>query len=226
MTVQDIVKIEQKIGYSFNSKKLLEQAFTHSSYANVKNVSDNERMEFLGDVILSNIVSEEIYKRFAECGAGDLSKMRAAIVSAKSLRPVVMDLGILPYLLVANGSGNIKQISSKIAANLYEALLCAIYFDGGITAATKFVLKTLSQSITNAMTLIEYDYKSLLSEYAQQRKMRVEFRLISRSGPDNRPMFCCALYIDEQEVSQGLGTNKKGAEQSAAKKIVEEWRIN
>lgn len=226
MTARDIDKIEQTIGYRFVNIELLKQAFTHSSYANAENVADNERMEFLGDAILSRIVSEELYKRFGECNAGDLSKMRAAIVSAKGLRPIVVNLGILQYLSVASGAGSIKQISPKIAANLYEALLCAIYFDGGLQAAEKFVFATLSQSIANCRNLMRDDYKSVLSEYAQQHKVQIEYRLISRSGPDNSPKFCYGLFVNGCERARGTGTSKKIAEQNAAKKFLEERRIN
>ncbi len=220
----NINEIEKKLGYTFKNKNLLVQAFVHSSYANEANVEDNERMEFFGDSILEYISSEYLYRKYPNCDAGELSKLRSQVVSADGLRPIVDKLDILDSLLVANGAGKIRSLSKKIEANLYEAVLCAIYFDGGMSAAKKFVMNTLKESMDNA-TGIKKDYKTILQEYCQERKWTIFYKPESRSGPDNKPNFVYSLWIENKKVSEGSGSSIKNAEQDAASKIVRNWRI-
>lgn len=218
--------IEQRIGYEFKNKELLRQAFVHSSYAHEENIRDNDRMEFFGDAILEYLVSEYIFKKYRDCDEGQLSKMRAVVVSADGLRPVVDDLRILECLLVAGSSYNIRSLSRKIEANLYEALLCAIYLDGGMPAARRFVVKTLKTSMDNAARNLRQNYKSLVQEYCQQRRWNVDYKQLEKSGPDNTPRFTYALYINGKRVSEGSGSSIKNAQQEAARKIVKQWGID
>ena len=218
--------IEQRIGYEFKNKELLRQAFVHSSYAHEENIRDNDRMEFFGDAILEYLVSEYIFKKYRDCDEGQLSKMRAVVVSADGLRPVVDDLRILECLLVAGSSSNIRSLSRKIEANLYEALLCAIYLDGGMPAARRFVIKTLKTSMDNAARNLRQNYKSLVQEYCQQRRWNVDYKQLEKSGPDNTPRFTYALYINGKRVSEGSGSSIKNAQQEAARKIVKPWGID
>ena len=218
--------IEQRIGYEFKNKELLRQAFVHSSYAHEENIRDNDRMEFFGDAILEYLVSEYIFKKYRDCDEGQLSKMRAVVVSADGLRPVVDDLRILECLLVAGNSSNIRSLSRKIEANLYEALLCAIYLDGGMPAARRFVIKTLKTSMDNAARNLRQNYKSLVQEYCQQRRWNVDYKQLEKSGPDNTPRFTYALYINGKRVSEGSGSSIKNAQQEAARKIVKQWGID
>ena len=218
--------IEQRIGYEFKNKELLRQAFVHSSYAHEENIRDNDRMEFFGDAILEYLVSEYIFKKYRDCDEGQLSKMRAVVVSADGLRPVVDDLRILECLLVAGSSSNIRSLSRKIEANLYEALLCAIYLDGGMPAARRFVIKTLKASMENAARNLSQNYKSLVQEYCQQRRWNVDYKQLEKSGPDNTPRFTYALYINGKRVSEGSGSSIKNAQQEAARKIVKQWGID
>lgn len=220
----DTDKIEQKIGYTFRNKNLLVQAFVHSSYANEANISDNERMEFFGDSVLEYIASEYLYRRYPDCDAGELSKLRSLVVSADGLRPVVDSLDIMDNLIVSNGAGKIRSLSKKIEANLYEAVLCAIYFDGGMAAAKKFVMRTLRNAMDNAAE-VKKDYKTVLQEYCQEHRYSISYKMESRSGPDNNPNFVYSLWIDERKVSEGSGPSIKKAEQNAAAKIVKKWRI-
>ncbi len=221
----DMAQVERKIGYTFKDKSLLKQAFVHSSYAHAENISDNERMEFFGDSILEYLSSEYIYNRYKNCDAGELSKIRASVVSADGLRPVVDKLQILDDLLVASGS-QIRKLSRKIEANLYEALLCAIYFDGGMDAARSFVLRTLKKSMDAADKSAKKDCKTLVQEYCQERKMSVSYKREEQKGPDNKPIFTYSLWIDGKKVSCGSGTSVKSAQQAAASKIVKQWRID
>lgn len=221
----DVGQLESKLGYTFQNKKFLKQAFVHSSYAKAENIRDNERMEFFGDAILDAVVSEYIYEKYKDFDAGKLSKARALVVSSEGLKPVVQKLGILDSLLVISGS-KIRSLSHKIEANLYEAVLCAIYFDGGMSAARDFVMRTLKNSMDEAGKNLKNDYKTTVQEYCQERKLSLEYREEGRSGPDNKPTFCYSMWIDGKKVSDGSGSSKKNAEQDAACKFVKEWRLN
>lgn len=219
-------EIERKLQYTFKNKSLLEQAFTHSSYANQENVADNERMEFLGDAILGYITSEYLFAHFENSSEGNLSAMRSGIVSAESLSKIVDKLDLIQYLQIAHGSGANSELSHKTEANLFEAVLCAIYLDGGIACAREFVLRTIGDSLNSGTAMLKKDAKTLLQEYCQKHKYSLEYKLVGRSGPDNKPTFKYALYINGKVESFGLGASKKAAEQDAASKIVNEWRID
>lgn len=222
----DAERIERKLGYIFNDKSLLKHAFVHSSYANAQNIADNERLEFFGDAILELIVSEYLYKKYPKSDAGELTKMRAEIVSAEGLRPVVEKLGILEDLLVYGTAAKIRNLSRKIEANLYEAVLCAIYFDGGMESATKFVMKTLKKGLDSVLRKEKKDYKTRVQEYCQQKHLSVEYQLEIKTGPDNKPNFTYVLLVDGATVSKGSGFSIKAAQQAAAQKLVEDWRID
>lgn len=222
-----INEIETIIQYRFNNVGLLEQAFTHSSFANAENVADNERMEFFGDAILDYIVSEYLYLNYKDLTVGKLSTMRSNLVSATALRPVVKELDLMKHLRVANGAGGIKSASKKIESNLYEAIVAAVYSDGGISEAKKFVLRTLKKNLENAHATLLKDSKTKLQEYCQHNKLPVpQYKMIERFGSENLPQYKYGLYIGDKLVSEGLGTSKKNAEQEAAREIVEKWRIN
>ena len=225
MDESKIKQIESKLQYAFGNRRLLEQAFTHSSYGNQENVADNERMEFLGDAILGYITSEQLFASFATSSEGDMSAMRAKLVSAESLRKIVNKLYFIQYLQIVNGSGANSELSHKTEANLFEAILGAIYLDGGMSCAKEFVLRTLGDDLLNASKTLKKDPKTLLQEYCQKNRYTLEYKSTGRSGPDNKPIFKYALYINGKAESFGEGASKKAAEQDAASKIVKEWRI-
>ncbi len=226
MTDKVINAIELKLQYKFKNKKLLIQAFTHSSYANVQSLEDNEKMEFFGDAILDCIVSEYLFANYVECQVGQLSTMRSNIVSADALRPIVDKLEIMQYLQVASGAKRIKSASKKIESNLYEAIVSAIYLDGGIEAARSFILHSLKDKLVNAHGALNKDCKTKLQEYCQHNKLPTPvYKLIERTGADNSPQYKYGLYIDGKCLCSGVGASRKIAEQAAAKKIVTKWRI-
>lgn len=226
MTAKQIALIESNLRYTFTNKKILERAFTHSSYANAENVKDNERMEFLGDAILDMIVSEYLYGVYGDCSVGALSTMRANIVSANALRPVVEALDVMPFLQVGGGASNIKKSSKKIESNLYEAVVSAIYLDSGLESAKEFVLRTLRPLLDEPSRVEQRDGKTVLQEHCQKHRLPIpEYRLAERIGLDNDPTFKCDLYIENVLMCSGVGSTKKAAEQDAAKKLIIEWRI-
>lgn len=225
MDNNELIEIQQAIGYKFKNIELLAQAFCHSSYARQHGTQDNERMEFFGDVVLEYIVSEYLFDKYPNFDQGQLSKVRALLVSADGLRPAVDRMDILRFLRVADNADRIKNISKKIEANLYEAVLCAVYKDGGMSAAKRFVLRTLKTELARVDKLQRKDAKSLLQEYCQQKRWTVAYKQISRTGPDNKPTYTSALYVNGEFVADGVGTSKKASEQCAAEKIVSKWGI-
>lgn len=222
----DIQAIENIIGYTFKNKALLVQAFTHPSYGHVSGMLDNDRMEFLGDAILDEIVSDYIYNAYPNLDAGDLTKLRATIVSAQGLKPVVGQMGLLKHLLVADGADVIKRLGKKIEADLFESVLGAIYLDGGYREAEKFVLDNLKHLLDDrVLEQGNKDYKTPLQEYCQSRKWTVDYRFVNQSGPQNKPLFTFALYINDEFCCEGCGLSKKMAQQDAAQKYCTKWRI-
>lgn len=215
-------EIEKILGYKFNNRQLLKDAFVHSSYAQEHNISDNERMEFFGDSVLEYISSEYLYNRYPDFDAGQLSKARASVVSAMGLKKPIEEMKLMKYLLVSNSYRQAQSKSRKIQANLYEAILCAIYMDGGMENARKFVLKTLKDQM-DSVKQFGKDSKSQLQEYCQKRGWTLFYKEVSKEGPDNQPTFKCALYINDQFVSDGVGGSKKKAETDAAGKALEKF---
>lgn len=142
-------EIEKRIGYEFKDKSLPETAFTHSSYANERKLRSNENMEFFGDAILEFLVSEYLYKNFPDKNEGDFSRARAAVVSRDSLFLAVKKMGLEEFLLISNAQALATENSKiKLFANLFEAVLCAVYLDGGLSAAEKFVFSHLKPSLS------------------------------------------------------------------------------
>lgn len=227
MTPKQIEHIEDRLQYAFANKELLVCAFTHSSYAKIFGVTDNERMEFLGDAILDMVVSEYLFGKYVDCDAGVLSTMRSNIVSAKALRPIVKSLDLITYLQVGNGALDIKNDSSKIESNLYEAIVAAIFIDGGIGAVRDFILRTLSKLLNEATQMRSKDSKTVLQEYCQKHKLPMPtYKLAERTGADNNPTYKYDLYLGDEYKCSGQGSSIKTAEQDAAKELVTEWRID
>ena len=209
--------IEQKIQYVFKDKNLLYKAFIHSSFAHQHGLESNERMELFGDAILEFLATEYLYEKYPNKDDGELSKARASIISAVTLKKALSKLDLSQHLLMSRGAVTIKNTSFKLDSNLYESLVCAIYLDGGIENAKKFVIFTLKEFFDDVDSLVQRDYISLVNEHCQINKVDMEFQLIKRAGPDHRPLFVYGLLIDGKQVSTGEGRNKRKAQWEAAK---------
>ena len=217
--------LEQSLGYHFRDISLLQQALTHSSYANERwrdSLASNERLEFLGDSILGMITAEYLYRTFPQRPEGELTKIRADLVCETSLAQVANRLGLGEYLLLGHGEeqgGGRRRIS--ILADAVESILAAIYLDGGFPAALSMVQRFILTDIP-----IEHprnmDYKTKLQELVQQQKNQViQYALIGESGPDHAKEFQIELCLNGQIVGTGSGSSKKRAEQEAAKSALE-----
>lgn len=218
---------EKEIGYVFNDKGLLKEALTHSSYIREhkdENVSSNERLEFLGDAYLDAIAGEELFKRLPGADEGRLTKLRAAVVCEKTLAVVGARFRIGEYMDMGNGeSKNGGRYRSSIMADAIEALIGAIYLDGGYEKAHEFVLGISEEALQDAMAgRLLKDYKSALQEKIQSEgSHRIEYKVDREEGPDHDKYFYVSVYLDGEVKGHGEGKTKKEAEQSAAKEALE-----
>ncbi|MBQ6907810.1 MAG: ribonuclease III [Clostridia bacterium] len=208
------------IGYNFKNPKLLKTALTHSSYANENNVQSYERLEFLGDSILSFVVSKHLYNSKNAFPEGEMSKLRAAIVCERSLDECALKIGIGSYLILSKGeemTGGRRRMS--ILADAFESILAAIYLDSGLDEAEKFILSQLGNAIENAKNgvCIYMDYKTELQEIAQSVNKKVEYMHIKEEGPAHNRRFTVQVLYDGKAISEDIGRSKKEAEQNAAR---------
>ena len=216
---EKIEKLEQTIGYSFQDKMLIKRALTHTSFSNEQRINKNgdyERLEFLGDAVLELLSSEYIYKTNETMGEGAMTKLRAAIVCEPSLAQCAKEIELSDYILLGKGEsamGGRKRDS--IVSDVLEALIGALYLDGGIEVAKEFVHKFVLNDIEHKQLV--YDAKSSLQELVQkEKKGQISYLLLSESGPEHEKEFRCAVEINGKRMGMGLGRNKKEAEQKAA----------
>ena len=211
-------KLEGVLGYTFKNKQLLYTAFVHSSYANENNVEGNERMEFFGDAILQFIVTQHLMKIYKDKDEGSLSKIRSAIVSAESLTQVVYKMQIENYVLLSRGAKKCNTRPKKLESSLFEAILCAIYLDGGMAIAKKFVLNVLSKQFKKAKSVV--DFATELQEYCQAHKLSFEYKLVAQTGTENNVVYQYQLYIDGKVVATAFGSTKKQAKHKCAEQAL------
>ena len=214
----DIKKFEEVIGYHFKDEKLLRQALTHSSYANerhMKKHSDNERLEFLGDAVLEIISSDFLYKNYPDKPEGELTKLRASIVCEPTLALCTKEIALGDYLLLGNGEDQTGGRERKsILSDALEAVIGAIYLDGGFANAKEFVLKYILTDIEHKQLF--YDSKTILQEVVQGEHETLTYELIDESGPDHNKSFTVNACIGDRVIGSGSGHTKKAAEQEAA----------
>lgn len=216
-------KFEQLIGYKFNNPNLLERALTHSSYNKEKNTKhqDNERLEFLGDAFFDAIVSAELFKMMKGVTEGKLTKTRALVVCENSLAKSARKLGLGQYIYIGHGEevGGGREKDS-ILADAMEAVIGAIYLDGGFDPTEKFVLKYFSETIKDAAEgKLFSDYKSEVQEFIQKngRNLAITYNTVKEEGPAHDKTFFVNLSYDGNILGEGSGKSKKEAEQQAAK---------
>lgn len=221
-------RLEENIGYHFKNKDLIKEALTHTSYSNEKrrsqsknkNSKNNERLEFLGDSVLSLAVTSFLFERLGNFTEGDLSRLRSTIVCEKSLKKAAdtFDLGQAIYLGKGEEQTGGRQRES-IIADAMEALIGAIYLDAGFEEANRFILKHMGPIIELAIQgKLFMDYKTQFQEFAQQQSdTTIEYKVIGESGPDHNKTFRVVLLLNQKQIAIGEGRSKKEAEQNAAK---------
>lgn len=218
-------KFEARIGHKYNNIELLKQALTHSSYANEgkKNYKNNERLEFLGDSVLSIIVAEHLFTHYKHFPEGELTKIRASLVCEKSLFEFAKSIGLGEYLLLGKGEENTGgRERPSILADAFEAVIASIYLDAGLEEARKFVLKFVPEHIDLNTVSVLSDYKTALQEIIQKnREEKIEYVLIDEIGPDHNKSFLVQVHLNSNVIGTGKGRSKKQAEQYAAKEALE-----
>ncbi len=217
--------LEAKLKYKFKNIELLKNALVHSSYANEVrgNTHSNERLEFLGDSVLSVIVAEHIYNNFPRMPEGELTRLRANLVCEKSLCALSRELGIGEHLLLGRGEDkNGGRERDSILADAFESVLAAIYIDGGMEAAKNHVLNTVLRDLKINFDEDAFkDYKTTLQEIIQRNpEESVIYTLIDETGPDHDKQFTVAVKLNSNVIGTGVGKSKKQAEQMAARQAL------
>ena len=220
-----IKDLEAAIGYRFRNITLLQNALTHSSYANERwhdSLKSNERLEFLGDSVLGMVVADYLYRNFPDRPEGELTRMRADMVCERSLAAVANRVGLGQHLQLGHGEeqGGGRSRDS-ILADAVESILAASYLDGGMEAAQSLIQRFILCDVP-VSGLHNADYKTALQELVQQKKNQVlSYALTDQSGPDHDKTFWVDVMLNGQVVGHGSGTSKKRAEQAAAKAAIE-----
>lgn len=214
--------IQDKIKYKFKSEKLLQQSLIHSSYSNenkLNPLADNERLEFLGDAVLELTVSEYIFNNFSELSEGELTKLRASVVCETMLAKKAREINLGSFLKMGKGEDHTGgRNRESILSDAFEAIIGAIYKDGGYEASKSFILSSLETEISNMRTGFRMsDCKTFLQEKIQQKsKEPIEYLVVGENGPDHDKIFVVQVVHGGNILGTGEGKNKKEAEQNAA----------
>jgi ribonuclease-3 len=219
-------ELEAKLGYSFHDPELLERALTHRSHVKEKTGgsrnASNELLEYLGDSVLGLVVSEHLIQTHPQAGEGELSKRRARLVSEAHLHRAAQRLGLGEHLLMGRGEERAGGRGKKaLLADAMEALLAAVYLDGGLEAARQAVIRWVLEAV-DAGDLLTTDYKTALQELLQERKMSApRYFVVKERGPEHRKTFTVRAMFEGHEPTEGEGETKKSAEQAAARIALE-----
>ena len=219
---EELKELEKKIGYEFSEKRLLGQAVTHSYFSNEQKINkykNYERLEFLGDAVLELLSSRFFFETYPDMSEGEMTRLRSSMVCEPALAFCARDLDLGKYILLGKGeeaTGGRKRDS--IISDVMEAVIGAIYLDGGLLEADKFVRKFILSDLENKQLF--YDSKTLLQEQVQKEGRTLTYELVSESGPDHEKVFVVEAVIDGKTVGRGQGRNKKTAQQQAAYQVL------
>jgi ribonuclease-3 len=231
LSTTDTSEFERRIGYTFVQRELLRRALTHKSYSHEAkdlDVRHNETFEFLGDSVLGFVVGDLLFRHFPQLDEGALSKMKAFLVSAQSLAAKARELGMGEVILLGVGeekTGGRKKDS--LLANLFEAMIAAIYLDGGIDPARNLLERSFLDDIRriNQQDLLFHDYKTALQELAQGRGLQLpEYHVVGELGPDHDKTFVVEVKLGSL-TAKGEGSSKKEAQQQAARQALQEFQV-
>ena len=220
----DYLKLEEQLEYTFKNKELLKTALTHTSYAYEKNVQSNEKLEFLGDSILEFVSSVYLYSNYSNLKEGEMTKVRAQVVCEESLYKVAKSHDFSDFLRLGKSekmSGG--KIKTAILADSVEAVIAAMYLDGGLEPAEKFIIKNLKEEIKIASKNVgQKDYKTVLQEILQKHgDVDIKYNIIKETGPDHDKVFEAEVLYNKKVLAEGTGKSKKHAEMEAAKHAIE-----
>ena len=219
--------IEEKIGYTFQNKELLKKALTHTSYAYENNIESNEKLEFLGDSILEFVSSKYLYENYPELKEREMTNVRATVVCEKSLHKVAKMHDFSDFLYLGRSERKMGgQERPAILADSVEAVIAAIYLDGGIEQAEKFIIQSLKEDIEIATKHVgDKDYKTVLQEKLQEHgDVKIEYEIIKEEGPDHNKSFEVQVSCNGKKLAKGKGRSKKEAQMNAAQKALEKLK--
>lgn len=210
-------QIEQILEHEFSNGALLTKAFTHSSAVDSR-LDSNERLEFLGDAVLSTVICETLFETFRDYTEGELTKMKSMLVSRGTCARIARQMGLPKFLIVGKGMISNKALPASLAAGLLEAIIAAVYIDSGFDAARDFIVRIFSGLIEQVDSEeAQGNYKSLLQQYAQEHfSVAPLYVLLDEKGPDHNKCFEAEVVIDQRHFPSAWGPNKKEAEQKAA----------
>ncbi len=228
METKNLTKLEQNIKYTFKDKKLLQNALTHTSYAYEHGIQSNEKLEFLGDSILEFVSSEYMYNKYTNLKEGEMTKVRATVVCEKSLYKIATMHNFSDYLYLGKSelmTGGKKR--PAILADSVEAVIAAMFLDGGLEPAKKFIIENLKDEIEIATKHVgEKDYKTVLQEELQKNgDVKIEYKIIKETGPDHDKTFEAEVSLNGKKLATGVGKSKKEAEMKAAQKALERGKV-
>lgn len=216
--------IESKLGYTFRDRSLLALAFVHRSFINENRdvAQHNERLEFLGDSIIGMLIAEYLYRRLPSHPEGELSYLRSRLVEASSCVAYVQKLHLEKHILLGRGERmNDGRGRESILADLFEAVIGAIYLDGGIEAARSFLFNNFSCEIDTILKTPLRNWKALLQDFCQKKYQQTPaYRVLDEVGPDHSKIFTIAVMVNDQELGRGSGASKKEAQQAAAEEAL------
>ena len=220
-------KLEKELGYTFKDKNLLQTALTHTSFAYEKGTVSNEKLEFLGDSILEFLSSIYIYNNYPKLKEGEMTKVRAQVVCEASLHKVAIAHNFSDFLRLGKServSGG--KVKSAILADSVEAVIAAMYIDGGLEVVNNFIIKNLKEEIEFATQNVgQKDYKTVLQEILQKNgNVHIEYKIIKESGPDHDKSFVAEVLCNKKVLASGSGKSKKHAEMEAAKLAIEKMK--
>lgn len=217
MDTDILQQIEQIVGHTFRDVDVVAKAFTHSSAVDSR-LESNERLEFLGDAILAIVICQTLFQKFSDYPEGELTKMKSMLVSRGTCAHVARRLGLPKFLRVGKGMVSHKAFPVSLAAGLLEAVIAAIYLDGGFEAARDFILQNFGALVDQIDEEEAHgNYKSLLQQYAQEQfNIAPAYVLLDEKGPDHNKCFESEVVIDQRHFPSAWGPNKKEAEQKAA----------
>lgn len=220
----ELTELEECIKYKFNNKLLLQTAITHKSYSHEFNVENNERLEFLGDTLLNMTVTEYIFLKSPKISEGNMTKIRSEIICEDCLYQAACDIGYGKYLLL--GAGEEKtggHNKPSLLSDAFEAITAAIYLDGGMELAKKFVLDNLTEYIEKAISKMERkDHKTALQEILQENgEIKIIYEVVKEKGPEHDKTYEVVVKAKNKILGHGIGKSKKEAEQAAAKEAIE-----
>ena len=218
--------LEKNIGYEFKNKALLKEALTHTSYAYENKVKSNERLEYLGDSILEFISSKYLFENFDKLSEGEMTKVRAYSVCEDSLYKIAEKHNFSDFLYLGRSEKMSHSIKKALIADSVEAVIAAIYLDGGIEPAEKFILENIKEQVEFASKNVGMkDYKTVLQEELQKNgEVLIKYNLLKEEGPDHAKVFTVEVECDGKKLAQGVGKSKKKAEMEAAQKALESFK--